>query len=93
MPWGVTPPYFARISFSMEPEFTPMRTGMRCCFRQSASARTLASPPMLPGLMRTLAMPFSMERMASLWSKWMSATSGTGDASTSARTASAQASS
>ena len=67
-----------------------MRTGTRCCFRQSASMRTLSSPPMLPGLMRTLAMPLSMDRMARPQSKWMSATSGTGLASTSARTFSAQ---
>ena len=47
---------------------------------------------MLPGLMRTLAMPFSTDCMASRWLKWMSATSGTGLPSTRSRTARAQAS-
>ena len=35
-------PYFCSISFSIEPEFTPMRTGTWCCFRQSASLRTFS---------------------------------------------------
>ena len=67
-----------------------MRTGIWCAFTQSARARTFCSPPMLPGLIRSLLMPFSAAAMASLWSKWMSATSGTGEPSTSARTAFAQ---
>ena len=62
---AVTPPYFFSRSFSIEPEFTPMRTGTWCCLRQSARMRTFFSPPMLPGLMRTFAMPFSIERTAS----------------------------
>ena len=54
MPCGVGPPYLAKMSFSTEPEFTPMRTGMWCAFTQSARMRTFFSPPMLPGLMRSL---------------------------------------
>ena len=86
---AVGPPYFSSSSFSALPLFTPMRIGIWWAFAQSASSRTRASPPMFPGLMRSFAMPFSAARIASLWSKWMSATSGTGLPSTSFRTASA----
>ena len=70
-----------------------MRIGMWCAFAAAASSRTCASPPMLPGLMRSLWMPFSAAAMARRWLKWISATSGTGEPSTSVRTARAQSSS
>ena len=63
---GQTWPYLARMSFSNEPPFTPMRMGMPRCRQASATAFTRSSPPMLPGLMRTLSAPAAMASRASL---------------------------
>ena len=55
---GVGWPYFSSRLFSRLPPFTPMRMGI--WWRRGSSlptARTWASPPMLPGLMRILAAP------------------------------------
>ena len=63
---GVTPPYLARMGFSREPPLTPMRMGMPFWRQASATCRTLSSPPMLPGLMRTLSHPAATHSRASL---------------------------
>ena len=63
---GVAPPCFFRSSFSSEPPLTPMRMGM-CPSRQaSATAFTRSSPPMLPGLIRILSIPWAAHSRASL---------------------------
>ena len=86
-------PYFCRCSRSMLPVLAPTRTGMPCARTQSATRRTAASPPMLPGLMRILSAPFSTESTARSAEKWISATIGTGERPRSARIARASASS
>ena len=63
---AVTPPYFARSSFSREPPLTPTRMGMPRRRQASATARTFSSPPMLPGLMRMASAPRSAHARASL---------------------------
>ena len=62
---GVGEPYFARISFSIEPELTPMRIGMFFLRHISATALTRSSEPMLPGLMRIALTPASAAASAS----------------------------
>ena len=66
MPSAVTPPYFSINAFSREPLLTPTRMGMPRSFAVATTACTLSGPPMLPGLMRILSAPFSMEAMAIL---------------------------
>ena len=63
---AVTPPYLARSSFSKDPPLTPMRMGMPLLRHMSATALTLSSPPMLPGLMRMASMPRSAHARAYL---------------------------
>ena len=75
---GVTPMEATR-SLGRLPVLTPMRMGTLCAFAQSTTRRTSSWRSMLPGLMRSLWMPFSIAPMASRWSKWMSAISGTGE--------------
>lgn len=75
--FGVGPPCLSTRDVSREPELTPMRIGI--FFRLAALAifvrRSLSL--MLPGLIRILSAPFSIERRARFGSKWMSATIGT----------------
>ena len=56
----------------------------------SMTASVLARPPMLPGLMRSLAAPRRAAWMAMCASKWTSATTGRGEASQTAAKASRQ---
>ena len=55
-----------------------MRMAAPCRPAASTTARTWASLPMVPGLMRTAAAPASRAAQARRQSKWMSATIGTG---------------
>jgi len=68
----------SRYSRARLPAFTPMRTGMPASPAASMTASTRAMSPMLPGLIRSLAAPRRAASMASRWSKWMSATTGSG---------------
>ena len=61
---AVTPPYFARRSFSREPLFTPTRIGIPYSFALSTTAFTRSLAPMLPGLMRILSAPLSIAAIA-----------------------------
>src|SRR5437763_16178145 len=72
-------PYFARMSFSREPAFTPMRIGTPRALASRAISRTLSWYLMLPGLMRRPWMPASSAAMAYFHWKWMSAITGTVD--------------
>ena len=60
-----------------DPELAPMRRGVLVSCALATTSRTLSSPPMLPGLMRTAATPASIARMASEALKWISAMMGT----------------
>jgi hypothetical protein len=61
-----------------EPEFAPIRIGIPFAFAARTTSATLSEPPMLPGLMRTAATPWSIAFRARLALKWMSAMTGTG---------------
>ncbi len=63
---------------SREPAFTPIRMGMPASPAASITASTLAHDPMLPGLIRRAEAPRAHAPRASRWSKWMSATTGSG---------------
>ena len=65
---------------SSEPAFTPMRMGMPAAPASSMTASTRSQLPMLPGFTRRAAAPRRHASMASAWSKWMSATTGSGEA-------------
>ena len=52
--------------FSTEPEFTPTRMGTPFSRQALATASTLLSSPMFPGLMRTLSTPAATASRASL---------------------------
>ena len=69
--------YLRWISFSKEPALTPMRIGILWCLAQATTSRTLASLPILPGLIRKQSAPASATASAILWSKCTSAISGT----------------
>jgi len=63
---GVAVPYFFSKSFSSDPPLTPMRIGT-CCACAACTTSTIRSClPMLPGLRRSLSMPASRARSASL---------------------------
>ena len=77
--WGCVRSSRASMSLSREPAFTPIRMGMPASPAASMTASTRSKEPMLPGLMRRPDAPRLAASMASLWSKWMSATTGMGD--------------
>lgn len=69
-------PYFAKSGFSRLPPFTPILIGILCKLHSLATFATFSGPPILPGFMRILSAPRRAASMASLWSKWISATMG-----------------
>ena len=64
MPRAVGSPSFSRMSISSDPLLTPIRIGTPFSVAFSTTARTRFSPPMLPGLMRSLSTPASSARSA-----------------------------
>ena len=62
-----------------EPELTPIRIGTPASVARRATSATLSRPPMLPGLRRMQCAPASIAFSASVWLKWMSAITGTGE--------------
>ena len=56
-----------------------MRIGMPAALAECTTCATLSEPPMLPGLMRTAATPWSIAFSARLALKWMSAITGIGE--------------
>src|SRR6185437_5253162 len=87
-PGGSFVAYWRRWSGS-EPELAPIRIGIPAAFARETTCSTLSGPPMLPGLMRTLATPASIARRASEALKWMSAMIGSGEPATITGSASA----
>ena len=75
---------------SSEPAFTPMRMGMCASAAAAMTSRVASKPPMLPGLIRSLAAPRCAASMAMRASKCTSATTGKGDAAHTASKASRQ---
>ena len=69
----------ASMARSREPAFTPMRMGMPASPAASMTASTLSKEPMFPGLTRRAEAPRRAASMARRWSKWMSATTGSGE--------------
>ena len=69
-------PYFARMSFSSEPAFTPMRIGTPRSFDAFTTVPILSAEPMLPGLSLSASTPLSSAFRASFQSKCMSAITG-----------------
>jgi hypothetical protein len=67
-----------------------MRMGMPASAAAAITARVASKPPMLPGLMRSFAAPRRAASMAMRASKWISATTGRGDAAHTASKASRQ---
>ena len=67
------------MSSSSEPALTPMRIAQPTSPAASITASTFSQLPMLPGLMRSFAAPARTAPIARRWSKWMSATIGTGE--------------
>ncbi len=67
----------------------PIRIGMPFAFAARTTSATLSAPPMLPGLIRTAATPWSIAFSARLALKWMSAMIGTGEKRTIFESASA----
>src|SRR5437868_370292 len=59
--------------FGSEPELAPIRIGIPAAFAARTTCATLSEPPMLPGLMRTAATPWSIAFSARLALKWMPA--------------------
>ena len=74
---AVAPPARARMSFSSDPELTPIRMGTPLSPAARTTSRTFSGEPMLPGLRRRPSTPASSAARARRWSKWMSAMSGT----------------
>ena len=62
-----------------EPEFTPIRIGTPAAVALTATSLTFSRPPMLPGFRRMQWAPASIALSASVWLKWMSAITGTGE--------------
>ena len=65
--------------FGSEPELTPIRIGTLAAVARSATSATFSRPPMFPGLRRMQCAPASIAFSASVWLKWMSAITGTGE--------------
>ena len=58
---------------------TPIRIGTPAAVARAATSATFSRPPMLPGLSRMQWAPASIAFSASVWLKWMSAITGTGE--------------
>src|SRR5688572_28338590 len=89
IPSGSCTPYLAMISLGSDPAFAPTRMGMPRSFAAATISRTRDSPPMLPGLIRTLCTPAAIALRPSFHVKWMSATTGSGEPLTMSGSASA----